>query len=343
MPRVAVPPRAARACAALAVSAALAAPPGARAARAQPATPATPRPDGRPAGGRARGPTLDNPALLSQIERSYVAGLSGVAGNLDSLIFEGNVAPHFVLLRSAPLRLTGVLTPKVLLRMRTDASNPVRAPSYLPRVAVFRFLGPRASLDSGYRFVSLTLSHHSNGQEGPFRLPDGRVNDRDGNFATNFVELGYQQGPRAFRRPGVRFTNSRVSYEYHPPGWADAALRGVYARHRLHASAALTTTRFAVSTFDVTYRADRQLGSDTFARRFDLWYALSTPPLFGGTISGFLNAYTGADYYNARFAGPRLGFVRVGLSTNPARDAAPPAALPDSARARRAPTVMAPH
>jgi hypothetical protein len=115
-----------------------------------------------------RAALLSNDLIDALLEQSYVTAFGGVAGNRDKLVFEGNIAPHFYV---TPFdRFALVFTPKVVVRMFRVASKPVRTPSYMPRASLFV---PVGSGGLKHDFAFLTLSHHSNGQEGDFLNPDG--------------------------------------------------------------------------------------------------------------------------------------------------------------------------
>ena len=47
---------------------------------------------------------------------------------------------------------------------------------------------------SSYKYLGVTYFHHSNGQDGPQLLPNGEVNLRTGDFATDFIEISYHRG-----------------------------------------------------------------------------------------------------------------------------------------------------
>ncbi|PYP22798.1 MAG: hypothetical protein DMD55_18690, partial [Gemmatimonadetes bacterium] len=103
--------------------------------------------------------------VQEQLETSYITVLGG-GGNIEKLFFEADVAPHF---SAGWSRWALVVTSKIVLRMRNDSTHsaPIRTPSYMPRIAAY-WWGPfRGGNDHG-EFVSFTISHHSNGQAGPF-------------------------------------------------------------------------------------------------------------------------------------------------------------------------------
>src|SRR4051812_41021127 len=175
----------------------------------------------------------------------------------------------------------------------------------MPRVTFYKFLNPERSLINGSvaSYASLTVSHHSNGQSGPFRNSDGTINHESGNFSTNFVEGAYASGGPIFL--GVH-GQSRWSVEYHPAGWYDPESNVGYSHLRLHLSATSVENLngnssakcFGAACFrDFTFNyALTYLGGDVLPKfhgrgRFPLWIELSTTPAFSPNLSLFLNGY----------------------------------------------------
>ena len=262
--------------------------------------------------------------MLSQFERSYVT-TTDVRGKKPRLVFEGSIAPPFFLV--SPRRNLAVeATPKVVLRMFLERSVPVKTPSYMPRVTVYRFFHPEQSLikKSVASYASLTVSHHSNGQAGLFRNADGTINHESGNFSTNFVDAAYVRGGPIL--PGLD-GQSRLSVEWHPPGWYDRASSVGYSHLRLHVSATTVETPngnararclvgacFRDFTFNyaVTYLAGDVLPKFHGRGRFPVWIELSAAPTFTPDLSLFLNGYWGQDYYNTYYD-QNLTTIRFGM------------------------------
>jgi len=144
------------------------------------------------------------------------------------LIFEAQAAPHLFFVNELGLVerpdvtrrwLHAVnLTFNLRLRMVADRSAPVRPPSYMPRLdwQAFRFwkrMRPDQRAEFDMLELRASVGHHSNGQQfctfyrsdappgvdpgtppcpevDPRAVPNGRVNFRSGDFATNFFVLG---------------------------------------------------------------------------------------------------------------------------------------------------------
>jgi hypothetical protein len=262
--------------------------------------------------------------MLSQFERSYVTS-TDVRGGRPHLIFEGSVAPPLYVV-SPGKNLAIVATPKIVLRMFLERSVPVKTPSYMPRVTIYKFFHPEQSVieKSVASYMSLTVSHHSNGQAGPFRNSDGTINHESGNFSTNFVDAAYVVGGPIF--VGVE-GQSRFSVEYHPPGWYDRDSNVGYSHLRLHFSATSIETlngkRSAKCLVGACFRdftfnyAITYLGGDVLTKfhgrgRFPLWIEFSSTPTFTPDLSLFLNGYWGQDYYNTYFD-QNLTTIRFGI------------------------------
>jgi hypothetical protein len=268
--------------------------------------------------------TAETALMLGQFERSYVT-TTDLRGKKPHLVFEGSIAPPFFLV-SPRKNLAVVAIPKVVLRMFLERSVPVKTPSYMPRVTIYRFFHPERSLveKSVASYASLTVSHHSNGQAGLFRNSDGTINHESGNFSTNFVDAAYVRGGPIF--PGLD-GQSRLSVEWHPPGWYDKASNGGYSHLRLHLSATTVETLksdtsarcFVGACFsDFTFNyAITYLGGDVLPKfhgrgRFPLWIELSSTPTSTPDLSFFLNGYWGQDYYNTYFD-QKLATIRFGI------------------------------
>ena len=104
-------------------------------------------------------------------------------------MFEANVSPSFKIRERKDSRLMGVLTGQIIIRMYDETSNPVRTPSYIPQITFYFLTGNKQASKKLTLFGR--FAHHSNGQDGSFFNDDGNINLINGNFATNFSELGF--------------------------------------------------------------------------------------------------------------------------------------------------------
>ena len=260
--------------------------------------------------------------VQEQLETSYITVLGG-GGNIEKLFFEADVAPHF---SAGWSRWALVVTSKIVLRMRNDSTHsaPIRTPSYMPRIAAY-WWGPfRGGNDHG-EFLSFTISHHSNGQAGPFFFANTTIpNTFDGSFSTNFVELAYHRVFKLGDDRGVGW--ARLGLRMHVPIDEDPELRSgsgenQYGRYRLLLSTLsrrllpLVPRIPFVLQFDYFYILDgrfqghRFLSADRLGVSGTLNLAFRTEALLGA----FVNGYVGQDYYNIWYK-QRLKVVRVGIS-----------------------------
>jgi hypothetical protein len=190
--------------------------------------------------------------LKSAHEKSYLFPGGGF-GLQDRVLFEANIAPHLVY----PWEISGAghfavdITPKFVVRMFQEDSNPVRTPSYMPRGTLYywwRSHDDWQNTDDNFTALFLTLSHHSNGQPpSSFFNPDGSINHIDGDFSTNFVELGLYTS-RMPKEPGdtqeelalkrrlskLEQFGESISLEWHPGIDQTDELRGRYGMWRLN-------------------------------------------------------------------------------------------------------------
>lgn len=256
-------------------------------------------------------------SLRNHLERSYITFTGGL-GNGPAVWFEGNIAPPFVVIDQNRWGL--VLTPKVILRMMRTNSAPVRTPSYMPRLSGYYRLSSQGD-SSSYLFA--TISHHSNGQDGDFFNPDGTINDRDGSFSTNFLEIGFQRVLPDDEGIG----HSRLSVEYHPPPLMDEHLRPLYSKFRVHVGGSYSFADRTTGAIDVTYLADPTPYTRKIQDRFQVGVNTTITQPWLSEIAFLVNAYYGQDYYNMQFQ-RRVTMLRFGIVTTPSRGRNARVALP---------------
>ena len=269
-----------------------------------------------------RAPAMRYRLVQEQLEPSYITVLGG-GGNIERLFFEANVAPHF---GAGWPKLALVLTSKIVLRMRNDSTHsaPIRTPSYMPRITLY-WWGPFRGTSTRSDFLSFTISHHSNGQAGPFYVTNTTTpNTFDGSFSTNFLELDYHRVFQLGDNHGVGWLKAGV--RVHVPVNEDAELRSStgdnqYGRYRLLLSTLsrrplpLLPRIPVVLQFDYFYILDgrfqghRFFSADRLGASGTFNVALRTEALLGF----FVNGYVGQDYYNIWYK-QRLKVLRVGFS-----------------------------
>jgi hypothetical protein len=255
---------------------------------------------------------LRREALRQQLEASYITYGRGLGRSLDSLHFEGNVALNFVI--GVGNRLAVVGTMKNVVRMRTDTSNPVLTPSFMPRAtAYWAFQEPTAERPSS-GLAMLRISHHSNGQRGDFFNADGSLNDSTGSFSTNFLELGLLFGRQKSHGDEILHSSGGFSFEWHPARFMDPALRGLYSRYRTNLQIAAPIKGVPYNMFRITHLGGHQLGVDRWYDHFTIAYSQGhqIPKMIGSDFAMLATLYHGMDYYNMRFPN-RITMLRFGI------------------------------
>ncbi|MGY3214720.1 hypothetical protein [Mucilaginibacter sp. HD30] len=115
-------------------------------------------------------------------------------GGPEKTLLVADINPNVVLFSSKKSRFFFLFSPRVYLRLFSAYHSPVRSPSYMPGATMFTRLNNDAA---NPRFISLSYSHHSNGQEGSTLDANGDFNRTDGKFTTNFYRLDYYWGKKA--------------------------------------------------------------------------------------------------------------------------------------------------
>src|SRR4030095_2416213 len=117
-----------------------------------------------------------------------------------SYILSSDIQPNFTI-GGEKMRFAVLLTPRFKFRIFRnnpefgDSSLPVRTPSAMPGATVFYPLRLVRSPYQDLEYVSLKIFHHSNGQDGD-EFKGNKINEYNGNFSTNFVELVYHFNKR---------------------------------------------------------------------------------------------------------------------------------------------------
>jgi hypothetical protein len=168
--------------------------------------------------------------------------------------FEGEYRHDLALLGDRTTRMGRPLwyfvsvAPHLRLRMYVGDSNPVRPPSYLPRMDVYALARAGAFSDSDARYMvwagpHVTVGHHSNGQQGctlaseqaEFDREEGKrttncrpggsepaLNHLDGSFGLNFVRVAFPLYAQRLEGPDQK---AQVSHFIEPS--VDLTLFGV--------------------------------------------------------------------------------------------------------------------
>lgn len=253
--------------------------------------------------------------MRANLEPSYLVVPLDITG-LDPVWYETNIVAHFVAHRpSWPFAV--VLTPKVLARLFREHSEPVKTPSYMPRLAVFWWLDRPDDGPGALHYASLAVLHHSNGQAGPTYLPGRKLNHDDGNFNTNYFELALH-GFHPDRKV-LRWT--RLALEWHPWLLQQRELHGQYGSLRLQ----LDGTVLEHPSIGGSLSASLGVIMDGFTHnqrafiprqleRFPVSVAYSVA-FEGIEIALFARYYRGRDYYNIWFD-RTVHILQLGISSH---------------------------
>jgi len=287
--------------------------------------------------------------IIPFLEGSYL-----YRSNEDHVIFAAAIYPHLMLWQNFD-KLTnprlseqphnqpswwrqywGVsLTPGVRLKMSDAFSEPVRTPSYLPRVDIQKMmvLGRRAEGRSTRPKPTLDLlemhfaiEHHSNGQDGCLfvdqevqgtdpatqkcvptysdRSQPGTVNKHDGNFSTNEIRAGINLRRTNVAASGEGTRHYGAGIEYQRQFATDPDLKPFYSQHRLNATASIAWAgiRPCSSRMEAVFQAITALDHPVASvSRTAASVQFSCFPSIKGGFGGFVKGYWGQDQYNLGF------------------------------------------
>ena len=270
--------------------------------------------------------SLDKIAQVNQGE-SYVTFPFDI-GNLEPLMFEANVSPNFKIRERKDSRLMAVLTSQIIIRMFDEYSYPVKTPSYIPQIAFYFLTGHKDAANKLTLFGK--IAHHSNGQDGNFYTDDGKVNLQSGNFATNYVELGFLKSSYGNQLNAFKVIKSSV--EIQPKRWMLEELQGQYSVLRSHNTflayklpmktniikSSEQRANFSVKA-ETTLMLDNINNWDTFnSKRINASLIVYYHPKFLEDIGFFVQFYQGMDYYNIYFQ-HQISSIRFGIMTETLR------------------------
>lgn len=255
-------------------------------------------------------------------DESYMTFSQGI-GNMEDLVFEGLVAPYFLLRTSENAKWGATLSPMILIRMFAEPSFPVRTPSYMPQVTFYHQISYKETQNIKYVFV--TIAHHSNGQEEPFYLEDGSINTFSGDFSTNYVQIGafFNRRLLSMNNTGEYF---QTSIEIHPNIDRSVELNGRYSFLKWHTSfrvfrfpsdwklSKLNQNPKVQTTLKTTWLFGEMDNAKNFdaKERLNISATINYRPEVLKDVSLFANFYSGKDYYNMQFD-RRIQVFRIGL------------------------------
>jgi hypothetical protein len=279
--------------------------------------------------------------ILANSEVGYITFLDGI-GNLKPLWFEAKMVPNYLIRIKENSRTGAILTPKVIIRMYREDSEPVSTPSYLPQFTLYHQLNNFNPMKSNIFYIFGRVVHHSNGQDGDFYNADGTINTANGSFSTNYIEMGFFFAKIFTLHPNAT-EFFRSSIEYHPKNMQDKVLNDKYGNVRWHND--IKVFKFTKEAFTAIFSGNGKMedGSEKqkerpyiranvnttfifgkmedvdaldFLKRFGGSITLSYNPKYLEDVRLFVQYYYGQDYYNIYFENT-LSELRIGLMADP--------------------------
>jgi len=269
-------------------------------------------------------------AILSTTDRTYVSFGQGLGNyktpsgikRLNSLVFEGQISPDFLVTLSEK-RTTGfAFFPKIVIRMYNEKSFPVKTPSYMPSLLfyhrikspftkqIFRFFKSEEQL----AFLTYRISHHSNGQSGNYyTVNKDSVNFINGNFSTNAMEVAFSWSTIDSGSIGKAFMNGRIAYERQLSFEREPNLKNTYYYNKITLESHIIYSQKIKAYVNYGF----MFGTRKFGVRqsLDLYFAVK--PFHRLTdFSMFLRTYFGPDYYNLYYINS-LRVVTLGIIADP--------------------------
>lgn len=272
--------------------------------------------------------TISSISKFSMFREPSSILLGSGLGNLEPILFEGNVAPYFMLALSKNAKWGAELSTRIILRMYNAESYPIRTPSFIPKITFFYHL-----VDSKKRerdlFMYFTWFHHSNGQDGYFYNSDSTtLNTQSGSFSTNWIEGGvYISRPDPFLPYASNNLKFYIAWDY----LQDMELNATYGRFRyfldlhnninlsklfrIHRQSYNNKNNLSKQSLHVGWIAGNLTDTKTIdSKRLILQYRLSFKPAILNDVSVFLQYDYGQDYYNI-FYNRQINVVRIGIAS----------------------------
>ncbi|UTW66319.1 hypothetical protein KFE94_16965 [bacterium SCSIO 12643] len=211
------------------------------------------------------------------------------------------------------------------LRMYNEFSSPIYPLNYQPGFNYIKFFKPNKNT---YSYLDFEIKHLSNGQSGTFYRPEtDSFNLATGDFSTNYLSVKYTRihkikDFRLFQTYGFRIDggipNSILSLE--------SELKQSYGIYRLMADFQGISPSFSILKSDKQFLLIGRIENTYILGdlseyhseqkyRYSLKAKLSLYPAEGIRFGGFIQYYTGRDYYNVRFIN-NISVLSLGLTFN---------------------------
>lgn len=164
-------------------------------------------------------------------EMSYTSP-DGEIGAPLGYVLNGKLTTIYVFApRNLPLAFS--INPDFTARVRSDKSAGVRTPSFKLGGTFYLRLAQEIKT---YKYVQLSFTHHSNGQDADAILPDGSINTKTGNFNTNYLTTAYRFGNFTNVNSNETYYsyNHKIGLEWYKWFKYEPALNGDYGFTRLN-------------------------------------------------------------------------------------------------------------
>lgn len=273
-----------------------------------------------------------NSSIISSSDNTYVMFGQGFGNRitkyglerLEPLLFEAQLAPLFTLQFNKKVPFGFVLSPKILVRMFSEDSRPVKTPSYMPFILVyhkikFPFLNRYNMFKSILMvkptfFASYKYSHHSNGANGPYYIPNTReINMTDGSFATDYTEAAFSFLSNDTIHKNFDMISGRVGAEYHIGTNREDSMHNTYYYERIN----LELRFIAFKTVTIVPILSAMFGRNGFTPKYSMDTYISFRPFpKKSDLAVFAKIYIGPDYYNIRYVNT-MRYVSFGILLEP--------------------------
>lgn len=255
-------------------------------------------------------------------EKTYLA--TPALGKAEPTVFEAGVLPtkYFTIYKN---KLGVAARLKLVIRMLSSRSLPINTPSYMPDLTAYAILNQ--AKDSSVVYGTVTIGHHSNGQDHSFYTTSGDINLINGNFSTNYVSASLIKKTASKKNKTKNYY--QVGIEQHLNVDRSVELNGRYGFTRLktkfksvsslsRAFKKIKENNFVSLELDGDWILDKLTGtkSTDISKRLITSLTLTYKPAKIKDLSLFVQSYRGQDYYNIHFVNT-LAFVRFGIAAEP--------------------------
>ena len=243
----------------------------------------------------------------------------GEIGAPSKYLINGKLTTTYMLLASSKMPVSFAVVPDFTVRVRDERSSGVRTPSF--RLGGVLFVRLNQSPEH-YKYASLAFTHHSNGQDNAAINPDGTINTRDGNFATNYLTASYHFGHRHPAKSGVYYTlNHDAGLEWHKWFSYEKALEGNYGFTRIIYNFSLRRYEEEKENWRLNMGLNYAVNSiyaDDFSaikKRMNIESSFNYSfPFMNNVFISVAAGYYGEDPYNIYF-NDKYGYLRFGISS----------------------------